>query len=247
MPMLPVPGYIKASGIQNDSKIVYRWDDWNAQETYNFEFEDDDLFEQIERLSHRAALAFNIGCAEWIVHRYDKLTSDRTIHEYLEASWAAVMDDRYLVPWDLPPEEWSGPIRGPMSVAVMILQEAVRAAVHEDSLGVTACYLINLANHVLPSKKAFSDWMEKILDRLEKLYPVDNTETLGEVVPREALDPNFAFKPDMTEQLIKAYFSKINHATNKHLNSPKEMEQLHFYGKPYQFDIQEEREERRSW
>lgn len=243
---LEIPSYVRNAEIQ-DNHLRYRWDDSNPQQAYAVSDGEEELSDQTERLSFRANMALTIASAEWVIHRYDLLSDDRTPHEYLEASWAAVVDHRYLCPWEVPAEDWRGPIRAPIAVALLIVQEAVRAAVHEDSLGVPVLYMSNLAKYILPQSAAFLAWRDPVIDRLREASPFDPQETLGEVVPREAFDLGSSFVSSTTEFVINGFLARLNPGSNPFLHSPEEMVELHFDGIPYRFDIQKDRRDRMEW
>ena len=168
-------------------------------------------------------------------------------HQYLEAAWAAVINDRYLDPWEPPDEDWLGPIRGPLSIAMLIIKEAVMTAIFEFSPGIAPSYISNLVGYVLKDRTPFLRWRELVLNRLKKFYPLNLEETLGEVVPREALDPDFNFSPEFTEKLINKFLGSLDYKTNPFLNSPEEMISLKFEGTPYKFDIEKDRLDRFEW
>jgi hypothetical protein len=85
------------------------------------------------------------------------------------------------------------------------------------------------------------------LQRLERLYPVDPTETMGEVVPREAFDPGIDFRPEETEAMVNQFLASLNYHENVLLNSPRTMLEKGFQGTPYHFDIIEDRRKRFEW
>jgi hypothetical protein len=238
---LDIPRYIRVAEI-HDKSIRYTCDDADPQSVSDVD--DERLIERAEALSFRANLALTIGCAEWVVHRYDALSPDRSPHDYLEAAWAAVVDERYLRMWDFPEEKWQGPIRGPMAVSLHIVQEAVRSAVHEDALGVPLSYMSNLARHVLPKKREFSKWRNQAIKRLASLSPFKSAESLGEPVPREALDLDAEFHPAETEALINRALERLDPNRNPFLCTPDEMVDQHFDGTAYRFSLEEDRRKR---
>ena len=145
------------------------------------------------------------------------------------------------------PPRSGGVIRAPIAVALLIVQEAVRSAVQEDSLGVPLSYMSNLAKHVLPQKSGFVDWRDRAHERLISLSPFNSTETLGEPVPREALDLATEFNPEWTEALINRYLEDLDPNRNPFLHTPQEMAELHFDGIPYRFSLEGDRRNRQEW
>ena len=242
--VLSIPHYIQSANIQNNV-LRYKWDDWDLHQYYT-NIDDDDLGDRIEHLSYRANTALTIACAEWVVHRYDMVSDDEEPDQYLEAAWAAVVDVAYLFLWEPPDEQWLGPIRGPLSVAMLIVKEAIMSAELEE-YKMPALYITSLAKHVLPDATAFLDWRSRTVDRLEKFYIEDPEETRGEVVPREAMDPDFLFNVNQTEGLINRFLFRLDYKVNPFLNSPEDMMELHFEGTPYKFDIELDRKNRYEW
>jgi hypothetical protein len=70
---------------------------------------------------------------------------------------------------------------------------------------------------------------------------------MGDVVPREAMDPDFDFRPDLTEHLVQDFLRGLDPATNRLLRTPKEMLECGFKGVPYTFDMEEDRKNRNDW
>lgn len=242
---LIIPPYIQASGI--DSPFVrYKWDDWNVPETYTT-IADEGFYEHTKVLSHRAALALAIASAEWVLYRFDKLCQDRLPYLYIEAAWASVVDAHYLIRWEPAAKDWAGPVRGPIAAAIVIVQHAVTTAVYEDAQGIPLSYISNLVTYVLPDPAPFLNWRDRMTVRLERLYPFDPKETLGEVVPREALDPDFNFDPALTESLINRFLQSLDPQTNPFLFKGHVMLEQKFEGQPYVFNIEEDREKRFEW
>lgn len=242
---LHVPSYIANAKVA-DNVLRYAWDDWNLKPYYG-DLSDEDLYDEFSGLSYRAAVALTIACAEWVVHRYAFVSDDPVPLQYIEAAWAAVVDENYLSPWQPPDEDWMGPIRGPLSVALLIIREAIGTAVHEDEQAIPIIYIGNLAEHVLPDASAFLEWRDNILDRLLLLYPLDDEETLGEVVPREAMDPDYPFAVEQTEGLVEQFLTQIDYRTNPLLASPHAMIEAGSETTPYRFDLADDKRKRVNW
>ena len=241
----PVPKYIEAANIRTP-QLRYRWDDWRLEEFYG-DLSDEDLIDRIDDLSYRASVAMTIACAEWVVHRFDAVSNDRIPHQYVEAAWAAVVDEKYLSEWQPPDDDWIGPVRGPLSVALLIIRESIGIAVHEDEQAVPVLYIGNLAEHILPDPEPFLAWRDAALERLGFLYPFNAEETLGEVVPREVFDPSYPFRIEMTERLARAFLRTLDHRGNPFLVSPKAMVESGFEGTPYEFSLEEDQRKRVEW
>ena len=227
---LPLPNHLRRANIQ-DSSLRYTWDDVKYQTAY-YPL-DDDFLSRMARISQRANVAFAIACAEWIVHRLGKVSKDPMPAEYLEAAWAAVVDACYTRYHETDEDEWSGPIRKPLAVAVMLVVDSIIRMEDDDLPEVDAVSLSNLAEHLLPDSTLFRDWRERVLARLERLYPRNPLDTRGVPVPREALDPDFDFRPEMAPELLRHFLRSSNHQSNAFLRSPEEMKAIGFEGTPY--------------
>lgn len=239
-----VPRYVQVPNIQNPT-IRYTWDDWNVEEV-DMPL-DERLQERFGAISQRAVVAFTIGTAEWIVYRFGALSDDPFPGQRLEAAWAQVVHFRYSYEQDVNLDEWNGPVRGPIGIAIRRVVYAIQQAESGLDPAWRAGRASNLAEHVIADPTSYRGWRERILDRLEDLYPLDYDETLGEVVPMEALDPEFDFNVDQTESLINQFLVRLDYNSNPFLNSPDKMLAQGFKGTPYVFDIERDRRDRFEW
>jgi hypothetical protein len=241
---LPVQHYLQTSGIQ-DPVIRYKWDDWNVEEV-DMPLEAA-LRKRLDRISQRAVTAFTIGTAEWIVHRFAIFSADQIPALRLEAAWAEVVDFLYSTNTDIRLEDWAGPIRGPIGIALRRVIFALQQASQDGDPAWRAGRAAKLAEHVISDPSPYLNWRERILERFEKSYPLDPDETLGEVVPREALDPDVEFDVSQTEIMINRFLNSLDYRSNPFLNAPEEMLKAGFKGTPYAFDIDEDRKARFEW
>jgi hypothetical protein len=242
---LSSPSHI-ASASLCQPEIRYVWRDWEENGVYDTP-EDDTLLDRLEGLSFRANLALTIACAEWVIYRYECVADIQMHLQFIEAAWAAVVDDRYLRPWEPLDDECSGPVKGPLAASLMIIQEAVHAMATEAGNGLTAIYISNLASHVLPQIEAFMTWREQVLSGLESLAPLDPEETLGDVVPREYFAAPQRFKSEMAESFVRKFLQGLDVNSNPSLHTPEELEELHFEAVPYDFNLAQDRSNRREW
>lgn len=241
---LPIPQYIQIADIQ-DINIKYLWDDWDVEAT-DMPL-DKVLQKRFGAISQRAVATFTIGTAEWVVYRFGTLSNDPVPNQCLEAAWAQIVDFCYSFYEDIRQDQWNGPIRGPIGIALRRVGFAIQQAELGHDPAWRAGRISNLAEHIITNPTPYKDWRERVLTRLEKLYPIDSNETLGEVIPREALDPDFDFKVEETDSLINQFLSQLNHDQNPFLNSPQKMLSLGFKGIPYTFNIKDERKNRLEW
>jgi hypothetical protein len=240
-----VPAYIAASRCW-EAPLQYAWDDGDLEP---FESPvDEALHARLEGLSQRANVAWCIACAEWIGHRLGPhLYGDPLPFQRLEAAWAQVIDARYSFALTDPPERWAGPVKRPVLRALELIDFAVDAAERDDVPADISATLARLAEHVMDDPSPLRAWQEAALSRLRALYPFDPEESLGDVVPREALDPGRAFEPGETPRLIADLLTRLHQSDNPFLRSRREMLARGFEGVPYVFDSQADHDMRFRW
>lgn len=242
--MLDLTRHLLSSGAQT-TEIRFQWDDWNTEVVE--ELPDDLFIDSLRRISDRAVLALTVATAEWVVYRFEPLNDDRCPWQFLEAVWAAGVDWRYLSEtWDSQTgeEEWNGPVRGTLRASMMGVDDVVYAARLGQNLTPGALWVSNIATHVLPVAEPFREWRDRALRRLAVLYPRNEDDLIGEVVPREALDLAREFRISETEILTNEFLRRLDYKQNSFLALPDELLQDGFTGTPYVFDILKDREER---
>ena len=270
---LSIPRYLSESGVQSP-EIRYVWDDWNLEQVE--EPLDDALVQRLAQMSQRAILAFATGSAEWVVYRFLKLDKEPAPWDFIEAAWAMAIHVRYSgygkgTGWaeyvtpdeddgESVPVRWTGPVKGPVSRVLTVLESAIQElAWHgtespvEYSLYVArgASRIYKLALHVMADEShPYMRWVTSVLQRLEATYPVASGDELGDVVPREALDPGAEFHVDRIEALVTAFLAGANRA-NAFLSDPAGMlepieDDADFPGTPYIFSLEEDRAARHA-
>jgi hypothetical protein len=254
--MLSIPRYLQAASVQ-DNSIRYEWDDWKPIPAARTP--DEKLVARLSRVSQRAVLAFGCGTAEWIVYRFGLLCDDPAPWNFLEAAWAMLVDVRYCgygsaIQWqDYARDDWTGPVKKPIKTALVRLESAIQLLAwegHTDPSVYTAI-IFALTSYVMTDPTPLRTWSSEVLSRLEFLYPRNDNDPLGDVVPREAIDPEFMFDPAATEELINRFFRQCNYQTNKFLSPPEGMREHFegdddFVGTPYVFDMDTDRRLRRE-
>jgi hypothetical protein len=242
---LDLPRYIAASGCQQGA-LRYSWDDWDLDQ---FESPvDESLLARLSAVAQRANVAWCIACAEWICHRLaPHLHGDPLPLQRLEAAWAQVVDARYSHSLVADPQLWAGPVKRPVLRALELVDFAVDAMTRDESPAPIGAAISRLTDHLLADPGPFRCWQARTLERLEALYLLDSDETLGEVVPREALDPERDFDPRQTEVLVSDFLTRLSREDNPFLLSPSEMLARGFPGVPYLFSAEADRELRFRW
>jgi len=235
--MFSLPSYIMNARIA-DTLLRFAWDNSDTQVA---EGETDaDLVKRLSRLSQRANLEYAVALAEWIVGRFRMFPGIEKSYQYVEASWAAAVDLRYCrVVWeDFPhPDKWEDPVRGPVWLAMLRLQQTIGSLVEENDPEYTASKLWQLAVHVIPNTESVENWNRLALARMEQRCPRLENDSLGDVMPREFFDPNSEVLPAQAEGLIDRFLRSLSPLDNPFLNTPERMHEEGFADTPYQFSL----------
>ena len=245
--MLTIPKHILKANIQSEI-LKYTWNDWQLSDI--FDEYDKNLYTTLdEKLSQRAVLAYTTAVAEWVVFRYEKLSNDPIPLHHLDACWAGVADGRYFHYWEPSDENWTGSVRGPISMAIIFTIEAGVQIADDTHSALSAARITKIAEHILPNLATFNDWQSIVISRLLEYYSLNVKDTFGDVVPREIFDPSFKFNFDLEEieQLVNNSLKSLDYEKNRFLNSPQEIIGQGFIGTPYTFSIKQDRENRADW
>lgn len=226
-----IPTYIDKTGII-DYPIEHDWNDSNPEDAYLGH--DERLRHRINKICYRGVVALSSGFAEWIAWRLNKHLSDPMLFQMIESVWAGIIDWRYMEVNNGPDwKVWQGPVRGPLCAAFDLLHEIVKLVSKKQFASPEAICLSMLALHVVPNPKAFKDWRRFVIRRLVQMHPRPDDNLLGDPVPREALDPDFNYKPEMAKELFSNYLQNLNYKQNPFLSTPEKMIQKGFEGTPY--------------
>jgi hypothetical protein len=207
------PNYIPIAQIQS-MPIVHKWSDWDPYEIVGRP--KPDTMEQLGRVSDRANIAYAIGCAEWVIYRFKLINSETSPLYFIEASWAFEMDEGMDSPPESDEEEWKGPIRGPMDLALMTILNTYYSA-ENNAAEVEAAFAELIPLHVLTDIRPFLDWRESAISRLQMYYQRDSNNLAGSSVPREALDPSVDLKLSSSEELVRAFLENLDWTGNPYL------------------------------
>lgn len=238
------PAYLRTADIQ-DPQIRFLWDDWNVEQAE--EPIDPEFMERLQRISQRAVVAFVTATAEWIVYRFAALTDVTLPLKYIESAWAQVVDWRYgSSSWEesISKGQWTGPVCGPVGVAITRVAYAIDQARDNGLPELRGAWIENLAAHVMSAPAPYREWRDAVVQRCEAWYPRDSIDTLGDVVPAEALDADSGFRLEHTESVVNEFLKGLDYRENAFLSSPAAMIQRGFRGTPYQFDIEQDRRDR---
>ena len=241
--MFSLPPYIEKAHIA-DRQLLFAWDN---SDTYVAEGETDtDLVDRLSRLSERTNVAYAVAVTEWILGRFSIFSGIEDAFLYCEACWAAAIDLRYCrVVWEDFPHssKWEDPVKGPVRLAMLRLQQTIGSLVEGDDPEYTASKLWQLAVHVSPEPGALERWNLLVLDRMEQFPRIDN-DLFGDVVPREFFDPNREVSLVEMESLINRFLKQLNPRENPFLNTPERMIEEGFPDTPYEFNLASDRARR---
>jgi hypothetical protein len=228
---LSLPDYIRRTGIM-DAPIVHTWDDADPEPAYLAL--DERLYNRIGKTSDRGVLALSAGFAEWVAWRLSKVSNDSTLFQIIEALWAGIIDWRYMKPLQrLDRKAYQGPARGPLLGAAKLLRRILDLTKRRQFAFPEAACLSYLDLYVMPDAKPFKDWRRFVIVRLATLYPRDKKDLLGAPVPREVLDPDSVYTPDMAPALLARFLTGLDPTKNPYLRTSAEMIQAGFEGVPY--------------
>ncbi len=215
MSLLPPP-YVPIQEIET-LPLSHSWDDWDPYVV--LPPADEFTVSQLDGVHNMGITAFAIGCAEWVVYRFGKHCNDSTPYNYIEAYWAYVMGHEDV---DIPVtehDEWTGVVRGPISLALMTVMNTVFLS--EDGPPSEECGIAEqTVLHVLPQKTLFLEWRDAVLERLGFLCARDEANPDGSPVPREILDPSVALTPESLGELTEHFLAELDYDANPHINPP---------------------------
>lgn len=230
-PSLTIPPYVSRSGFV-EAPITHAWDDADPEPAYLFM--DERLQHRIGKTSDRGVLALSAGFAEWVAWRMSGFSDDPSLLLKIEATWAAIVDWRYLKLWErASSRNWQGPVRGPMWGASDMLRRVIDLTKREQFAFPESVCLSYLVLHIAPDPKPFKEWRRSALGRLSTFYPRDMQNVLGAVLPRQVLDPDFPYKPEKAAEMVAAFIEGLNPLRNPYLRPASEMLDLGFQGTPY--------------
>jgi hypothetical protein len=241
---LPVPAYVQIDTLRQPA-LRFFWDDWNI-EAVDMPV-DAALEARLASMSQRATAAFSIAACEWVLFRFSHLTSDVLPRQYLEAAWAQLCDFHYATHFDIDPDQWRGPVRGPVGTAIRRVKFALRQADIEGNPAWSAARLSRLVAHVLPDAAPYLQWRDIIIDRFVQLYPFDKEDSLGDPVPWQFADPAWTPVTADAENLLATFIHGLATGGNPFMNAPDVMVAQGFKGRPYEFSLAEDRRARWDW
>jgi hypothetical protein len=182
--------------------LKHRWDDYDPYSL--FSEPPVDIVLLLSKISNRGKFAFAIGCAEWVVYRFKDFSDDPRPLQFIEACWAVEMSSKFESPDESEDEEWEGPIRGPIDLALMTILNTFYAS-EDGNAEEDAAFAAMIPPHVLPDPEVFLVWRDQVLSNLAATYPYSTQDPLGDPIPRESLDITITLDEVQRIALVKTY------------------------------------------
>lgn len=249
-PILNPPGHFIASKLDK-RPINFDWDEDEAILYYGRESRQLDA--KICRVSLRGQLALGASLTEWIIHRVAKNALVPDIMDFVAASWAGVVDYRYMVEWKRPNDiEFKGSLLGPQLIAVRLLDRIYLGGLNYNPTNHRVCCLAFLAEHITQRNATYKAWLKQASERMAELSPMTESALdylrtsspteqqraafdWGAPVARVQLDTSVPLDSVNTAESIDAYLQSLDPTTNRFLNMPEQMLELGFEGVPYTY------------
>ncbi|XKM12634.1 hypothetical protein RCS94_06305 [Orbaceae bacterium ac157xtp] len=234
-----LPAYIHALHL-NNPVIDYTWDDLSPDTCFGDDGFAQEIIKKMEPTDLRAKIALIISIHEWILGRFEGLTTSKLPYEIAEAAWCANIDVNYITYYELDPDEFMGPIEGALYVSMNALLPVLYVSDnvydiedhgHEDpqyyydsdEWKICLKTLIRLVLHILPEPEVFKAWLKSVINRLIENYTQpeldpfanlfgqdENSSVLGDYVPREIFDLAYNYHPDQTVTLLNTFLSQVD-------------------------------------
>jgi len=243
--MLQPPRFVQPAHAA-DGELLYPWDEWHVRDYYMFTDPDD--FKRLDALTNKANTALTIAAGEWICVRFAPLDADPIPLQFLEAAWAGIIHPAYCEYTETVDDQWRGPVRAPLAVTIAIANDALFCLRDDPHVATRACWMRNLARHILSAPDRFDAWFDVCTERLARYHAKNNDPgalvssvfddfpAQGVPVPREALDPAYPYDPVEAPQLLDRFLRSLDVSANRFLRSPLELRDVDdLPGPPYRY------------
>lgn len=151
---------------QASQPLDFQWNDWRYTDYFFFESAESVApFLPISDLGNRA---LSIATAEFIAARFAGHPDSREALQFFDCAWSTLLREGSCDYAVLPRDEWSGPARGPLRAAMLVVNETMFEAHQDGDFPARSLWLLQLARHVLPSSQvqSFEDWFKACMLRL---------------------------------------------------------------------------------
>jgi hypothetical protein len=177
------------------------------------------LHDRLLELTDNANLALAIGSAEWILARFARFDPAIPARQFVDAAWADISTEWRPDWYDPPDDDWCGPVRGPILIAMRILYDALAGRGENTVIADRAVWMHNLALHVIEPLPPYVAWHEAVIARLERhhSWPVEGGRTPGlfddefprgrQVAP-DVLDLDRAYDPTSASAALERFVER---------------------------------------
>jgi hypothetical protein len=242
--MLEAPPWVR---FDDPDQLSFPWDDaLGGAADFGGSTQSTQVVRTALRIEPRARMALAVALTEWIVWRFDGLHGRSQPAAFVEAAWCATADPRYLRFFEVPRQDWQGPIEGPLWCAITHLRHAIAVGVDfPRDLYDGLSYLARLAAYVQPTPGPLQAWLPPVLDRLETAFPVspedpladlfsrDPSSRMGPWVAREVFDPALPLRAPAGPAFLQEVLDAAHRERNPFLSSPEDLKDARFTGVPY--------------
>ena len=188
---------------------TYPWNEWDAS-NYLLPI-DESLLDELSKVQPNALFALSTAVTFWTYSRLRYLEHNPDAERLLEVIAASritrpALDVRYINP-----DEWRGPVNGPLITAIAALLDGLQQADYWPYLDEIVHNNLRMARHVLTQHDPFDDWWETALDFVVITFPknsLKNVDDFGAPVPLSA----FIFDADYTDHY--SFFDQISAVSN---------------------------------
>lgn len=191
--------------------VSYAWDEGDHLDL--FYFLPAALHDRLLLLTPNANFALCIGAAEWILARLAAFDADPEARHFVAAAWADMCPGWHCARFVAEKQEWQGPVRGVLATVVAILYDAMDGRGDNPELADRACWMHNLAQHVLDPLAPYDAWFDQSVERLMQHHRRDldplmwvnlfaDTFPVGAAVSPEALMPQVPYDPTIAGELV---------------------------------------------
>lgn len=194
--------------------IAFEWTDWDAREYYMFDPPEDFAPD----MGPSAVLALILGTATWIRLRFESFDADPLPGRVEGAGWAYQVNPGAAAYFELPLDDWRGPVRGPLGLVIDLILDALFVRDEDPEIEVRLMWIYNLAIHVLEADAdAFVGWFAERAEMLAAAYPngaralplFGDDPTVGPPVAPDALVPQERIDIADAERRLRAHVHMI--------------------------------------
>lgn len=196
------------------------------------------LHDRLLGLTENANLALAIGSADWILARFLPFDPAREARDFAAAVWAKLSPDWRCDLYDPADEDWCGPVRGPILIAMTILYDVLAGRGENSVTADRAVWMHNLALHVIEPLQPYLAWHEQVVKRLEQTHSwaieggrkpglFDDEFPRGRRIGPTVLDLAVSYDPASAAQELDQFVQRERRNGNPFVLDPSELPDPH--------------------